>query len=103
MTSKKTTVVDLIPNNYKEQPQLIEGKTRVFEEKVAAKVDDLDVFGKFLTIFQVKKILLSLISFKNTFKVCAGLGHHSRSRFIEDFPGNDGCLLRVEAFVFEIS
>ncbi|CAL6324751.1 unnamed protein product [Bathycoccus prasinos] len=52
MTSKKTTVVDLIPNNYKEQPQLIEGKTRVFEEKVAAKVDDLDVFGKFLTIFQ---------------------------------------------------
>jgi len=55
MTSKKTTVVDLIPNNYKEQPQLIEGKTRVFEEKVAAKVDGLDVFWKFLTIFQVKK------------------------------------------------
>jgi len=54
MSAKKTTkVADLIPNNFKEQPQLIEGKTRVFEDKVAAKVDGLELLGKFLTIFQV--------------------------------------------------
>ena len=54
MSAKKTTkVADLIPNNFEEQPQLIEGKTRVFEDKVAAKVDGLELLGKFLTIFKV--------------------------------------------------
>ena len=52
---KKTQVVaDLIPNNYEEQPGLIEGKTKVFKDKVAARVDDLDNLGKFVTLFQVK-------------------------------------------------
>jgi len=58
MSAKKTTkVADLIPNNFEEQPQLIEGKTRVFEDKVAAKVDCLELLGKFLTIFKVPYIL----------------------------------------------
>ena len=53
---KKTQVkiADLIPNNYEEQPGLIEGKTKVFKDKVAARVDDLDNLGKFVTLFQVK-------------------------------------------------
>ena len=51
---KKTVLSDLIPNNYEEQPELIEGKTRVFKDKVAARVDDLDNLGKFVTLFQVK-------------------------------------------------
>ena len=50
---KKTVISDLIPNNYEEQPELIEGKTRVFKDKVAARVDDLDNLGKFVTLFQV--------------------------------------------------
>lgn len=53
MTSKKAVVVDLIPNNYEEQPNLIEGNTKVYKEKVATKFDDLETVGKFLTIFQV--------------------------------------------------
>ena len=51
---KKTVIADLIPNNYEEQPGLIEGKTKVFKDKVAARVDDLDNLGKFVTLFQVK-------------------------------------------------
>jgi|TARA_B100001142_G_scaffold311214_1_gene345424 hypothetical protein len=61
---KKTQVVaDLIPNNYEEQPGLIEGKTKVFKDKVAARVDDLDNLGKFVTLFQVKILSLSLSLF----------------------------------------
>ena len=57
----------------------------MFKDKVAARVDDLDNLGKFVTLFQYVLILVVI-----------------RSRFIEDFQGNDDCLLRVEAFVFEI-
>ena len=59
---KKTQViVDLIPNNYEEQPGEIEGKTRVFKEKVAARVDDLDNLGKFVTLFQYVLILVVIL------------------------------------------
>ena len=84
---KKTQViVDLIPNNYEEQPGEIEGKTRVFKGKSRS---ESRRFG------QPRKVRYS-------FPVCADLGGHSRSRFIEDFQGNDDFLHRVEAFVFEI-
>jgi len=33
---------------------LIEGKTKVFKDKVAAKQDELDNLGKFVTLFQVR-------------------------------------------------
>mgnify|MGYP000008532320 FL=1 len=59
---KKTQVVaDLIPNNYEEQPGLIEGKTKVFKDKVAARVDDLDNLGKFVTLFQYVLILVVIL------------------------------------------
>ena len=59
---KKTQViVDLIPNNYEEQPGEIEGKTRVFKDKVAARVDDLDNLGKFVTLFQYVLILVVIL------------------------------------------
>jgi len=62
MSAKKTTkVADLIPNNFEEQPQLIEGKTRVFEDKVAAKVEGLELLGKFLTIFKYVLVLVVII------------------------------------------
>ena len=56
MSKQKSTqerVISLIPNNYEEQPGEIEGKARVFKEKVAARFDELETLGKFLTIFQV--------------------------------------------------
>ena len=59
---KKTQVIaDLIPNNYEEQPGLIEGKTKVFKDKVAARVDDLDNLGKFVTLFQYVLILVVIL------------------------------------------
>jgi hypothetical protein len=61
MTSKKAVVVDLIPNNYEEQPNLIEGNTKVYKEKVATKFDDLETVGKFLTIFQYVVVLATII------------------------------------------
>ena len=53
MTSKKQVVVDLVPNNYEEQPSLVEGNAKVYKEKVATTIDDLDTLGKFVTVFQV--------------------------------------------------
>ena len=52
-TSKKQVVVDLVPNNYEEQPSLVEGNAKVYNEKVATTIDDLDTLGKFVTVFQV--------------------------------------------------
>ena len=52
-TSKKQVVVDLVPNNYEEQPSLVEGNAKVYKEKVATTIDDLDTLGKFVTVFQV--------------------------------------------------
>jgi hypothetical protein len=40
---------------------LIEGKTRVFKDKVAARVDDLDNLGKFVTLFQYVLILVVIL------------------------------------------
>ena len=55
-SQKKKTQIDddLIPNKYEEQPGLTEGKTKVFKDKVAAKQDELDNLGKFVTLFQVR-------------------------------------------------
>ena len=52
-TSKKQVVVDLVPNNYEEQPSLVEGNAKVYKEQVATTIDDLDTLGKFVTVFQV--------------------------------------------------
>lgn len=57
MSSKKSAVIGFLPNNYEEQPQVIEGKAKVFKEKVASKVDELETLGTFLTIFQVSSRL----------------------------------------------
>ena len=56
----------------------------------------------FLKVFILIHTLITHSYYLLQYVVCAGLGRHSRSRFIEDFQGNDDRLHRVEAFVFEI-
>ncbi len=48
-----SAIINVIPNNYEEQPSVIDGKQRLYKDKVAAAVDELDSLGKFITIFQV--------------------------------------------------
>jgi len=103
MSAKKTTkVTDLIPNNFKEQPQLIEGKTRVFEDKVAAKVDGLELLGKFLTIFKYVLVLVVIMVlvlsriFKGTTVAFSDL-KPSYSRYLE--MQNDTSLLNLRCSV----
>ena len=62
-TSKKQVVVDLVPNNYEEQPSLVEGNAKVYKEKVATTIDDLDTLGKFVTLFQVRNFSFEHSSF----------------------------------------
>ena len=47
---KKTQVIaDLIPNNYEEQPGLIEGKTKVFKDQYDLGKISLDILKKINT------------------------------------------------------
>jgi len=52
-SSPSSVVVEMIPNKHEEQPDAIEGNSKVFEEEVTVKLDALDAIGKFVTMFEV--------------------------------------------------
>ena len=58
-----SAIINVIPNNYEEQPSVIDGKQRLYKDKVAAAVDELDSLGKFITIFQVCQPFLFILVF----------------------------------------
>jgi hypothetical protein len=56
-----SAIINVIPNNYEEQPSVIDGKQRLYKDKVAAAVDELDSLGKFITIFQYVSVLVVIL------------------------------------------